>query len=289
MMFVLDKSIFKFLIALVVLVILTGSVCIYANAGAVIVEKKISSEAEEGLIDDYYLTEEKPTKITKIKKAKQKHKKNKSFDTLELSDSYFVQQDKQPTFKDLLFKVSSIILFLLGILFIVKSTSNSKSANFSGFLGNLSLMMKRNLLPPSEFNSLKLIQSLTLTPGQYIYLVEMNNKKILLGSTPQGGINYLTDLSQEVLKELDFKQIEFLQEQSKKQNDSDMSNIFVTEDKLPEVNEKHEKILNKASFDLINSTRENNIQKSEPPKIIRESQSFKRRTRFSQTLLTSHK
>ena len=288
MMFVLDKSIFKFLIALVILVILTGSVCIYsnANAGAIVVEKKISSEAEEGLIDDYYLTEEKPVKT---KKTRQKHKKNKSFDTLELSDSYFLQQDKQPTLKDLLFKVSSIFLFLLGILIIVKSTSNSKSGNFSGFLGKLKLMMKSNLLAPSELDSLKLIQSLTLTPGQYIYLVEINNKKILLGSTAQGGINYLTDLSQEVLKELDFKQIEFLQEQSKKQSDNDISNIFVKDDKLPEVNEKHEKILNKASFDLINSTRENNVQKSEPPKIIRESQSFKRRTRFSQTLLTSHK
>lgn len=282
-MFVLDKNIFKFFIALVVLVILTGSICIYSNAntGAVIVEKKISG-AENSLIDDDYLVERKHAK------TKPQHKKYNSNEMLQLSDSYFLH-DEQPTFKDLLLKVLSIILFLFGILLIVRLTSNSKTGTLAGFSRQLSLMIKNRLLPSSGIDSLKLIQSLTLAPGQCIYLVETNDKKILLGSAPQSGINYLVDLSCEELKDLDFKQIELLQECSKKQTNSDTLPIFVTEDKSAEINENHEKLLNKASFDLIHSTKGKSTKKNEPAKVDYQSPPFKRRIKFSQTLLTSHK
>ena len=57
---------------------------------------------------------------------------------------------------------------------------------------------------------LKLKQTLILTLGQNLYLIEIDDKRLLVGGTQHGGVQFLTDLTNDALKneKLNFKQIE---------------------------------------------------------------------------------
>src|SRR3989338_7242671 len=69
------------------------------------------------------------------------------------------------------------------------------------FIQHIFNIFSRKLSEDSNECNLKLIQSLVLCPGQNLYVVEVFNKKILLGGTVQGGIHFLTDLTPSQEKE----------------------------------------------------------------------------------------
>ena len=114
-----------------------------------------------------------------------------------LSDSVFSPK-KNITLGGLIFRISSVVLLLLGILFAVKFyLARANLIPQGGFLEELTQKLTNNF---STFapNLVKLKQSLILTPGQNIYLVEIEGKKLLLGGTHQGGVQFLADLSDKI-------------------------------------------------------------------------------------------
>ena len=150
---------------------------------------------EENYYDSNESTEynlEKP--YTKTKKLKN------------VDDSLFVAPEGT-TLRDLFMRISFIVLMLFGVLLIIKVYLSRRQFGSPGnFLDSLTHKFASSFLPHS---TLKLIQTMMLTPGQNLYMVEVEGKKLLLGGTQQGGIQFLADLnSSNITSNLDFKQIE---------------------------------------------------------------------------------
>lgn len=139
-------------------------------------------------------------------------RKYKKLNPLIMSDSAFTG-GQSVTFKDLVIRVALIVLFLLGVFFFVKMfMSRNRFDQAGSFFDNLAQKFSNKFSTSGE---IKLIQTLMLTPGQNIYVVEVEGKRLLIGGTQQGGIQFLADLTESnVTSALDFRQIENLQTQN---------------------------------------------------------------------------
>lgn len=117
-------------------------------------------------------------------------------DPLELSDSTFNSSENN-TFQALLFRVTTIVLILLMIFGVIKILANRRGViQGNGFLEGLKDKFSGNLSAfTSQLGGLTLKQSLILAPGQNVYLVEVDGKKLLLGATQYGGVQFLADLT----------------------------------------------------------------------------------------------
>lgn len=153
-------------------------------------ESNITEPASNESLDysDNDYAYQKPVRINKIKKS-----------PLLMNDSAF-SSGESLTLKDLIFRVALIVVALLCMLFGIKIflNRNKFGQQFSFF----------SAFSPRE--ELKLLQTMILTPGQNIYLVEVDGKKLLLGGTHEGGVQFLTDLTQSTtpISNLSFNQIE---------------------------------------------------------------------------------
>lgn len=99
--------------------------------------------------------------------------------------------NKKPlTLMDLVTKIATILCFLFGILFLIKTSllRNNFDSGKSFFQS-----LAQTVLPNTQ--GLKLLQTLILTPGQNLYVIEAEGKKLLIGGTHQGGVQFLTDLT----------------------------------------------------------------------------------------------
>jgi flagellar biogenesis protein FliO len=117
-------------------------------------------------------------------------------DPLELSDSTFNSSENN-TFQALLFRVTTIVLILLMIFGVIKILANRRGViQGNGFLEGLKDKFSGNLSAfTSQLGGLTLKQSLILAPGQNVYLVEVDGKRLLLGATQYGGVQFLADLT----------------------------------------------------------------------------------------------
>lgn len=142
-------------------------------------------------------------------------RKSKKTNPLLISDSAFTG-GQTLTFKDLAMRVTFIVLFLLVIYFAVKMyMSRNRFDQPGSFLDNIAQRFNNSFSGSSNSSGLKLIQTLMLTPGQNIYVVEVEGKKLLVGGTQQGGVQFLADLTKTNINgSLDFKQIEDFQNQN---------------------------------------------------------------------------
>ena len=126
-----------------------------------------------------------------------------------LRDNVFMPSNESATFNALLMRVSLIIFALIGFLVLIKMfMSRDQFGKPGGLLDELAQKFTGGFSASSQ--GLKLKQTLILTPGQNLYLIEIDGKRILVGGTQQGGVQFLTDLTNGTLKneKLDFKQIE---------------------------------------------------------------------------------
>ena len=180
------------------------------------------------------------------------------------SDPLFNTQN-EVTFNDLLMRASFIVLFLLGVFILAKFLFFRNSFDKPGnFLNYLTQKFNNSF---SSSSNLKLIQSLMLVPGQCIYVIEVDSKKLLIGGTQQGGIQFLADLSKPTSdlssgNELNFRQLEESQIQTKTKHVSEELSVPFSISKLCE-----------------NGNEENK------EKDFQNKHTFKRRINFRQTLL----
>ena len=140
---------------------------------------------------------------TTIVKRKSKFKKEPF-----LRDKVFMPTNGSLTFNRLLTRVSLIIFALLGFLILIKLfMSRDQFGKPGSLLDEIAQKFTGNF---SSSQGMKLKQTLILTPGQNIYLIEIDGKRLLIGATQQGGVQFLADMTQSTLKneKLDFKQIE---------------------------------------------------------------------------------
>ncbi|GEM_PF-2663663 len=221
--------------------------------------------------------------------------------SLLLSDSAFSNK-KNISLVGLISKVSMVVIALLGILFSVKFylTRNNLLPQ-GGFFEELTQKLTQqftNNFSTLTPNVVKLKQSLILTPGQNIYLVEVEGKKLLLSGTHQGGVQFLADLSDKAISNgnIDVKQIE------EYQNNFGQNHNNVTYEIKPDINKqfKHmdlfagplpenpyltaavqnqvESANALKSVPIEQSVQKHEIQPLKPP--------FKRRSNFRKTLLS---
>lgn len=143
-----------------------------------------------------------------IKKKRYKQNRN----PLELRDNTFNSSDNV-TLKMLMLKVSLILLLLFIVFAFVKIYARRRGiVQGSGFLEGVVQKLGGNLASFTQLEGVTLKQSLVLAPGQNIYLVEVDGKRLLLGATQYGGVHFLADLTPSLLSG---KQIEELQSQKK--------------------------------------------------------------------------
>ena len=147
------------------------------------------SDFTEDEVNDYENSAQ-PSKKIVVRNSKYRS------DPLEVNDKYFTSE-KNVTFKDLVFRVMMIILFSVGVLLLVKFYFSNKGnlLQASNLIEEFAQKFNNNFSSFSNFQGLKLKQTLMLTPGQNIYLVEVDGKKLLIGGTHQGGIQFLADLT----------------------------------------------------------------------------------------------
>lgn len=111
-------------------------------------------------------------------------------------DSNVIQNDGL-TLKTLFVKVSLIVFVLFVILAVVRIfLARNRFSRVGSIFDEFTQKIAGNLSYLSQGGGLKLKQTLTLAPGQNIYLVEVDEKKLLLGATHHGGVHFLTDLTQ---------------------------------------------------------------------------------------------
>lgn len=125
-----------------------------------------------------------------------------------LHDSVFIPHNEGLTFNALVMRVSFIIFTLFVFLVLIKMfLSRDQFSKPGSLLDNLAQKFTGSF---ANTQGLKLKQTLILTPGQNLYLIEIDGKRLLVGGTQQGGVQFLCDLTQGTLKneKLDFKQIE---------------------------------------------------------------------------------
>ncbi len=130
-----------------------------------------------------------------IKKNHHKLKNN----PLVLHDSVF-RNGGNVSINDLVLKVAMVSVLLLTILGIVKMlVSRNRFSQVGSVLDEFAQKFSGGL---SSFSGegLKLKQTLVLTPGQNLYLVEVEGKKLLLGATHHGGVHFLADMTSKNLK-----------------------------------------------------------------------------------------
>lgn len=193
------------------------------------------------------------------------------------SDSIF-PVNKDITLNTLIMKVSLILFFLLIILFFIKLfLSRNRFDKPGSFLDELTQKITGGFSSFKNTNGLKLKQTLILTPGQNLYLVEIENKKLLLGGTHQGGVQFLVDLTENSSSnKLDFKEIEAFQNyfssggQISENTPNGMLKDSNKKEEIKQV-EQHSSNVSELPFNLTNSTQVK--------------QAIKRRTSFRQSLL----
>lgn len=116
-------------------------------------------------------------------------------DPLLLDDSVFASGNGV-TLKGLITKVSLIVVALLIGLGLVKFfLARNKFDKPGSLLDEFTQKITGGFSSFSNVQGLKLKQTLILAPGQNVYLVEVEGKKLLLGATHNGGVQFLADLS----------------------------------------------------------------------------------------------
>lgn len=131
---------------------------------------------------------------------------------LYISDKVFTQE-KSLTTNDLIKKVSLIVFVLLGVLFLIKIFLSKRSFSEPGSLFDRFTNKISNAF--LNTSTVKLVQTLVLIPGQNLYVIEVEGKKLLIGGT-QNGVQFLADLTSKFnlsssSGNLSFKQIDDLQ------------------------------------------------------------------------------
>lgn len=162
---------------------------------------------------EYIYSDLKENKYSKSKKQKSLNKK-----LLSIGDSLF-SADRTVTLKDLIFRTGYIVLILFGVLLLVKMYFSRYRFHEAGTLFDNVAQKLTNVF--SNPNGIKLKHALILTPGQNLYIVEVEGRSFLLGGTHQGGIQFLADLTERPNSDsLSFKEIEGFQKQKilKEQN-----------------------------------------------------------------------
>ena len=126
-----------------------------------------------------------------------------------LHDKAFIPANDSATFNGLVMRVSLIIFALVGFLIFIKLfMSRDQFGKPGSLLDELAQKFTGGFSGSSQ--GLKLKQTLILTPGQNLYLIEIDDKRLLVGGTQNGGVQFLTDLTNGTLNndKLDFKHIE---------------------------------------------------------------------------------
>ncbi|MBI3308015.1 MAG: flagellar biosynthetic protein FliO [Candidatus Melainabacteria bacterium] len=223
-MFLKSQKIDKFFLITFFLFAFIGSFWIYSIAQdkVVVVEKQYPNEVIE--VNDDPFGEYDESYLKEANRGYSYSKKSRSKRSMPaISDSYF-HAGSEVTFAKLILNMSMIVLFLLGLLIITRMfLRRDGMASSSGIINNLTQKVKKGVFTFDNKNKIAIQETYMLAPGQVLYVVEINGRKLLLGVTNQGGIHYLTDLSAKVAGELDFKEIEMLQQQKQ---DNDFADLF---------------------------------------------------------------
>ena len=122
---------------------------------------------------------------------------------IEAEEDLLVEENEKSklTLIDLIYRILLMLVVLVSVYLISKamvektiakgdSFFNEKPGFFNGFPEQFSGCF-------TNMANLKLKQMINLNKGQNLYLVELDGKKILLGGTHQGGIQYVADLTEE--------------------------------------------------------------------------------------------
>lgn len=121
---------------------------------------------------------------------------NSDTNSPELNDAVFTA-NKNATLRDLTVRVSLIVGVLLVILVLAKIfLSRGRFGKVGSILDEFAGKITGNYGSFANNQGLKLKQTLILTPGQNLYLVEIDGKRLLLGATHNGGVQFLADLTQ---------------------------------------------------------------------------------------------
>lgn len=113
----------------------------------------------------------------------------------ELNDTVFTA-NKNATLGDLTIRVSLIVSILLVTLVLAKVfLSRDRFGKVGSILDEFAGKITGNYGSFANNQGLKLKQTLILTPGQNLYLVEIDGKRLLLGATHNGGVQFLADLT----------------------------------------------------------------------------------------------
>ena len=248
------------------------------NVSASDLSEEDYSNSDYNAVFDYESSKTNDNSQNGIKKRHHYRREN----PLELKNSVF-SNNKGVALKDLIVKVSLILLFLIGILaavkiFLSRNRFDQVGSMFDEFAQKFTGGFSGSLNP----QGLKLKQTLMLTPGQSIYLVEVEGKKLLLGGTHQGGVQFLADLTQKSLqKELVFSQTV---EDSKDSNNQLTSPFFAStmfsQSELEESNNEKKELV---------KSEHNESFKTNGNGALHQKQPLKRRTNFRQSLLNEAK
>ena len=219
---------------------------------------------------------EDDTENRMIVKRKSKIKREPS-----LHDSVFTPGNDSSTFNALLMRVSLIIFALVGFLVFIKLfMSRDQFGKPGSLLDELAQKFTGSFSGSSQ--GLKLKQTLILTPGQNLYLIEIDGKRLLVGGTQQGGVQFLTDLTQNMLRneKLDFKQIEEYKLPSKALTETAFANGF----SKVSVNTATENPFMGEPDTLENKNLPDEIKQKAAVASLHNRQTFKRRTNFRKSL-----
>lgn len=195
----------KFLIVSIILLFFISAFSFSVNAE----EELVLLPDEEQTVSDYSDEERVDVFAPKVKKRSNivrrtiKTKKDPA-----LQDNAFVSGNNNPTFNGFVTTILLVIFALFSFLVLTKFFLSREQFNKPGSL--LDELAQKFTGGLSSSNGLKLIQTLILTPGQSLYLIEIDGRRILVGGTQQGGVQFVSDLSHGSLNtdKLDFKQIE---------------------------------------------------------------------------------
>ena len=213
-------------------------------------------------------------------------------DPLLLDDSVFASGNGV-TLKGLITKISLIVMALLIGLGLVKLfLSRNRFDKPGSLLDEFTQKITGSFSSFSNVQGLKLKQTLILAPGQNVYLVEIEGKKLLLGATHNGGVQFLADLTQNPsgisFKPASMPALEPVSAQVPK-NHNDLNNQFKHIDMFarPEIENPFlsiEPIKTKESFSFETNSNNGSSVKQEIQKENKINHSLKRRTNFRQSL-----
>lgn len=277
----LKNSRFSYLI--LILIITFGFLGMLAKAeeGSFLETDKIPEKSYEIVSgtssEDYKAPDEDSADYEFYRKSNKIKKRSIHKNKLSINDSAFTNGNPV-TLKDLIVKVSMVVFFLLGVLLFVKIFSSRNRFSEPGNL--LDILTQKITGTFSSFansSGLKLIQTLILTPGQNLYVVEVEGKKLLIGGTQHGGVQFLADLTTNKLNllsngNLNFQQIEDLQTQQNQNSTRHLQFGILNESKVN--NEAT------AFAPAVSENQNNNTSQPFP------NHGFKRRVNFKQSLLS---